>query len=84
MNRLSIALAAICLVTPHLVAQSADVQGRYRAAYESTPVAARTMFNGRNVGVRQNLDGSVCFPPPYYDRCIYDLSSYSLDLYRRL
>jgi hypothetical protein len=40
------------------------------------------MFNGRNVGVRQNLDGSVCFPPPYYDRCIYDLSSYSLDLYR--
>ena len=31
---------------------------------------------------RQNLDGSVCFPPPYYDRCIYDLSSYSLDLYR--
>ena len=85
MNRMYIALAALCLVTWHLTAQSADVgavQGRYRTAYESTPVVARTMFNGRNVGVRQNLDGSVCFPPPYYDSCIYDLSSYSLDLYR--
>ena len=40
------------------------------------------MPGGQNLGVRQNLDGSVCFPAPFYQNCIYDLSPYSLDLYR--
>ena len=61
MKRVSMALVAVCLVSSHLMAQSAGV---------------RTLFHfGRNLGVRQNLDGSVCFPPPSYDSCIYDLSS---------
>ena len=82
MNRMSIALAAICLVTSHLTAQSADVRGGSRNGYESRPVVARALFSGRNSGVWQHLDGSVCFPPPYYDSCIYDSNSYSLELYR--
>ena len=82
MNRISIAVATICLVTSHLMAQSADVRGGNRNAYESRPVVDQTISSGPNLGVWQHLDGSVCFPPPYYDNCIYNLNSYSLDLYR--
>ena len=61
MNRLSIALVAVCLVTSHLMAQRADMRG----------------------GVRQNLDGGVCFPAPFYQNCNYDYNNYyALDSYR--
>ena len=61
MNRLSIALVAVCLVTSHLMAQRADMRG----------------------GVRQNLDGGVCFPAPFYQYCNYDYNYYyALDSYR--
>jgi len=53
------------------MAQSADVRG-----------GDRTSFSGRNLGVRQNLDGSVCFPAPYYLYCSYNDNHYALDLYR--
>jgi hypothetical protein len=64
------------------MAQRADVRGSYRNAYESRPVVGRAIFSGRNLGVRQNLDGSVCFPAPFYQNCIYDHNYYALDLYR--
>ena len=61
MNRLSIALVAVCLVTSHLMAQRADMRG----------------------GVRQNLDGGLCFPAPFYQYCNYDYNYYyALDSYR--
>jgi hypothetical protein len=82
MNRVSIALVAVCLVTSHLMAQRAEVQGADRNAYGSRPVVAPTFFSGGNLGVRQNLDGSVCFPPPNYQYCNYDYNYYALDLYR--
>ena len=82
MNRVSIALIAVSLVTSHLMAQRADVRGGDRNAYESRPGVARTIFSGQNLGVRQNLDGSVCFPAPFYQNCIYDYNYYDLDLYR--
>jgi hypothetical protein len=83
MNRVSIALVAISLVTSHLMAQRADVWDGDRNAFESRPVVARTIFSGRNLGLRQNLDGSVCFPPPNYQYCNYDdYNYYALDLYR--
>jgi hypothetical protein len=73
MNRVSIALVAVCLVSSHLIAQ----QGTSR------PVDARTSFSGQNLGVRQNLDGGVCFPAPFYQNCNYDYNNYyALDLYR--
>ena len=72
MNRVSIALVAVCLVTSHLMAQRADVGG-----------GDRTILSGRNLGVRQNLDGSVCFPAPYYQYCNYgNFNYYALGLYR--
>jgi hypothetical protein len=52
MIKLSIALIAGCLLTSHLMAQPADIRGSY------------PMLSGRNLGVRQNLDGGVCFPAP--------------------
>jgi hypothetical protein len=76
MKRVSIALVAVCLVASHLIAQPAGVLGGYRNAYGSRPVIAR------NFGVRQNLDGSVCFPAPSYQYCNYDDNYYALDLYR--
>jgi hypothetical protein len=61
MNRLSIALVSVCLVTSHLMAQRADMRG----------------------GVRQNLDGGVCYPAPFYQYCNYDYNYYyALDAYR--
>jgi len=82
MNRVSIALIAVSLVTSHLMAQRADVRGSDRNAYDSRPGVARTIFSGQNLGVRQNLDGSVCFPQPSYHYCNYDYNYYPLDLYR--
>jgi hypothetical protein len=76
MNRVSIALVAVCLVTSHVMAQRAGVRGGDRNAYGSSPVVAQ------NLGVRQNLDGSVCFPAPFYEYCNYDYKYYALDLYR--
>ena len=74
MNRVSIALVAICLVTSHLMAQQ---------RYGSRPVVARTIFSGENLGVRQNLDGGVCFPAPSYQYCDYNyINYYALDSYR--
>ena len=79
MNRVSIALVAVCLVTSQLMAQ----RGSDRNAYESRPVVTRTSFSGQNLGVRQNLDGGVCFPAPFYQYCNYDFNNYyALDLYR--
>ena len=80
MNRVSVALVVLGLVTSHLTAQ-----GGYRNAYDLHdlhPVVARTIFSGRNPGVRQNLDGGVCFPAPFYENCIYDYNYYALDLHR--
>jgi hypothetical protein len=57
------------------MAQRADVRGGDRNAYGSRPVVAQ------NLGVRQNLDGSVCFPAPNYQYCNYDYNYYALDLY---
>ena len=82
MKRNSITLVAVCLCASHLVGQSTGVGGSYRNAYESGPVLPRAMLGGRNIGVRQNLDGSVCFPAPFYPNCIYDLSPYALEVYR--
>ncbi len=82
MNRLSITLVAVCVVTSHLGAQSAGVRGSGRNAPESIPAVAQTMLSGPNVGVRQNLDGSVCFPAPSYQFCDYDVNSYALGFYR--
>ena len=82
MRRVSIALVAVCLVASHVMAQPAGVWGRYRNAYGSRPVVARTMLSGRNLGVRQNLDGSVCFPAPSYQYCNYGYPYYAWDLYR--
>lgn len=71
MNRVSIALVAVCLVTSHLMAQRADVGG-----------SDRTILSGRNLGVRQNPDGGVCFPAPFYQYCNYDnFNYYALGLY---
>ena len=73
MNRVSIALVAVCLVTSHLMAQRSP----------SRPVDAGTSFSGQYLGVRQNPDGGVCFPAPFYQNCNYDSNnSYALDLYR--
>jgi hypothetical protein len=69
MIKLSIALIAGCLLTSHLMAQPADIRGSY------------PMLSGRNLGVRQNLDGGVCFPAPSYQNCIYDHNYYTLELY---
>ena len=66
MNRASLPFIAVCLLSSHLMAQNG-----YRNSYD-----------GRNAGVLKHLDGSVCFPPPSYDSCIYDFNSYYLDLYR--
>jgi hypothetical protein len=82
MKRISIAFFSVCLYASHLAAQSTGVWGGYRSAYEPGAVLARTISGGRNLGVRQNLDGSVCFPAPFYQNCIYDLSPYSLELDR--
>ena len=72
MNRMPVALVAVCLVTSHLMAQRADVWG-----------GDRTILSGRNLGVWQNLDGSVCFPAPYYQYCNDDnFNYYVLGLYR--
>jgi len=65
MNKVSIAIVAVCFAASHLAAQ---------------PAGAR---EGRNIEVRQNLDGSVCFPAPYYQYCDHDsYNYYTLDLYR--
>jgi hypothetical protein len=32
-------------------------------------------------GVRQNFDGGICFPAPFYQNCIYDFSPFSLGFY---
>ena len=49
----------------------------------SRPVDAGTSFSGQYLGVRQNPDGGVCFPAPFYQNCNYDSNnSYALDLYR--
>src|SRR6478609_3727500 len=65
MNKVSIAIVAVCLATSHLGAQPAGARDR-----------------GRNIEVRQNLDGSVCFPAPYYQYCDHDAYNYYMDLYR--
>lgn len=40
-------------------------------------------FPERNFGVRQNLGGGTCFPPPFYENCIYDDHNYyNVNLYR--
>ena len=59
------ALLAVCLVTSHLMAQRSP----------SRPVDAGTSFSGQNLGVRQNLDGGVCFPAPSYQYCNYDYNN---------
>jgi len=82
MKRISTALVALCLATSHSVAQSTGVRGSDRDAYESGPVLARAILGGRNVGVRQNLDGGVCFPAPFYSNCIYDFNPYFQEVYR--
>ena len=83
MNKVSIALVAICLVTPHLMAQRAAGQGGDRNASDPRLVVARSTLSGQNISVRQNLDGSMCFPPPSYQYCNYDSDYYAMDLYRR-
>jgi hypothetical protein len=66
MNKVSIAIVAVCFAASHLAAQ---------------PAGARE--GGRNIEVRKNLDGSVCFPAPYYLYCDHDAYNYYiLDLYR--
>jgi hypothetical protein len=75
MNRVSIALVVLWLLTSHLMAQRADVRGVYRNPYGNS-------LSRQNCGVRQTLDGSVCYPAPWYDTCIYDRNPCSLDLYR--
>jgi hypothetical protein len=60
MNKVSIALVAICLVTLHLMAQRAAGHGGDRNASDSRLVVARSALSGQNISVRQNLDGSVC------------------------
>ena len=81
MKRVSIALVAACLLTSHLIAQRAGVLVGGQNVYGSRSIVARTMFSGRTVGVRQNLDGSVCYPAPSYQYCNYDSNYYARDWY---
>ncbi len=71
MKRVSIAIVALCFLTSHLLAQ--------RSGY---PNPYGNSLSRQEPGVRQNTDGSICFPSPWYDTCIYDYHPYSLDLYR--
>jgi len=50
----------------------------------TSPLAAQVVgFTEHNFGVRQNLGGGACFPPPFYENCIYDDHNYSnVNLYR--
>jgi len=64
------------------MAQSANEWGGGRNAYDSRPGVATTSFSERNFGLRENLGGGVCFPPPYYEYCNYDYSYVNLELYR--
>src|SRR5581483_9686777 len=72
--KVTITLIALCLGASHSLAQSGGAQD-----YRSLPA---NILTSRSFGVRQNTDGSVCFPAPWYDNCIYDSNPYSLDLYR--
>ncbi len=47
-------------------------------------VASPLMARPAGLGVRQNLDGSVCFPAPFYQYCnyVYGYPYYALDWYR--
>ncbi len=83
MKRVSMALVAVCLVTSHSIVQGADMRGGDRNAPDSRPVVARTSFTKQSLGVRQNADGSVCYPAPFYEYCHYDYNNYYVQqLYR--
>jgi len=56
----------------------------FAACLVTSQLAAQVVvFPEPKFGVRQNLEGGACFPPPFYENCIYDdRNSSNVNLYR--
>jgi len=79
MNNVYIAPVVLCLLASNLLAQRSEARGGERGASAGAPMSA----SEPNLGVRKNLDGSVCYPAPTYQYCNYDYTNaYALDLFR--
>ena len=82
MNRVYIAIVALCLLPLHLLGQTVGLGNGGVNLFDSPPAFARTLLSESNLGFRENLGGGVCFPPPSYSYCNYDYTYSNMDLYR--
>ena len=81
MNKTTIAIAVVCLGASQLMAQRGGARGGNQSASGSHPVAARTNFGVRNLGVRQHAYNHPYSESPYYGSDLYDDTYSGLDGY---